>query len=147
MNRLLMSLGATSSVGAKFALAALIAMAVLGVRLLIGAAVWVATRARPNSRFLFWTQQGTSLAALVVVAFVFASIWFDDPARLTTVIGLASAGLAIAAQKAVTAFAYLVIMRGSTFTIGDRIKMGGVQGDVIAMGFLQTRMEMGQPTK
>jgi small-conductance mechanosensitive channel len=37
-------------------------------------------------------------------------------------------------------------MRGKTFTVGDRIKMGGVRGDVIALGFLQTRiMEMGQP--
>jgi len=37
-------------------------------------------------------------------------------------------------------------MRGNTFTVGDRIKMGGVRGDVIALGFLQTRiMEMGQP--
>lgn len=62
-------------------------------------------------------------------------------------LGLAAAGIAIAAQKAVTSFAgYLVIMRGNTFTVGDRIKMGGVRGDVIALGFLQTRiMEMGQP--
>jgi small-conductance mechanosensitive channel len=143
------SLGATSSVGTKLAVTALLAAAVVGVRLLVVAGVWAATRERPNSRFLFWTRQGTSLAALIVVGVVFASIWFDDPARLTTVIGLASAGLAIAAQKAVTAFAgYLVIMRGSTFTVGDRIKMGGVQGDVIAMGFLQTRiMEMGQPNE
>jgi small-conductance mechanosensitive channel len=46
-----------------------------------------------------------------------------------------------AAQRAVTAFAgYLVIMRGKTFTVGDRIKMGGVRGDVIALGFLRTRI-------
>jgi small-conductance mechanosensitive channel len=144
-----MSLGPTSSVGTKLALTALLAAAVIGVRLLVVAGISTATRARPNSRFLFWTRQGTSLTALIVLGIVFVSIWFDDPARLTTVIGLASAGLAIAAQKAVTAFAgYLVIMRGSTFTVGDRIKMGGVQGDVIAMGFLQTRiMEMGQPNE
>jgi small-conductance mechanosensitive channel len=144
-----LSLGASSSVGIKLALTVLIAAAVIGVRLLLVAGVWTATRARPNNRFLFWTRQGTSLAALVALIVVFVSIWFDDPGRLTTVIGLASAGLAIAAQKAVTSFAgYLVIMRGSTFTVGDRIKMGGVQGDVIAMGFLQTRiMEMGQPNE
>jgi small-conductance mechanosensitive channel len=143
-----MSLNATS-VGMKLALTALVAAAVIAVRLLLVAGVWAATRERPNSRFLFWTRQGTSLAALIVLGVVFAAIWFDDPARLTTVIGLASAGLAIAAQKAVTAFAgYLVIMRGNTFTVGDRIKMGGVQGDVIALGFLQTRiMEMGQPAE
>jgi small-conductance mechanosensitive channel len=47
----------------------------------------------------------------------------------------------------VTALAgYAVIMRGHTFTVGDRITMGGVRGDVIALTFTQTRiMEMGQP--
>jgi small-conductance mechanosensitive channel len=64
-------------------------------------------------------------------------------------LGFVTAGVAIAAQKAVTSFAgYLVIMRGKTFTIGDRIKMGGVRGDVMSLGFLQTRiMEMGQPAE
>jgi small-conductance mechanosensitive channel len=100
-----------------------------------------------NDRITFWTRQGTSLAAFAFVIVAAISIWFDDPSRLGTALGFATAGLAIAAQKAVTAFAgYLVIMRGKTFTVGDRIKMGGVQGDVIALGFLQTRiLEMGQP--
>ena len=49
-------------------------------------------------------------------------------------------------RKVITAFAgYLVILRGKTFTVGDRITMGGVRGDVISLGFLQTRiMEMGE---
>jgi small-conductance mechanosensitive channel len=47
----------------------------------------------------------------------------------------------------VTAVAgYFVILRGRTFNVGDRIVMGGVRGDVIALGFTQTTiMEMGQP--
>ena len=47
----------------------------------------------------------------------------------------------------VTALAgYFVILRGKTFNVGDRIAMGGVRGDVIALGFIQTTiMEMGQP--
>ena len=41
---------------------------------------------------------------------------------------------------------YFVILRGSTFTVGDRISMGGVRGDVMRLGFIQTTfMEMGQP--
>lgn len=62
--------------------------------------------------------------------------------------GLASAGLAFALQKVITSLAgYLVILRGKTFNVGDRITMGGVRGDVIALGFIQTTiMEMGQPT-
>lgn len=55
------------------------------------------------------------------------SIWFNDPTRLATTFGLMSAGLAFALQQVVTALAgYLVILRGSTFTVGDRISMGDV---------------------
>jgi small-conductance mechanosensitive channel len=40
----------------------------------------------------------------------------------------------------------VVILRGNTFTVGDRITMGGVRGDVTALGLIQTTiMEMGQP--
>ena len=41
---------------------------------------------------------------------------------------------------------YLVIVRGNTFSVGERITMGGVRGDVVSLGFIQTRiLEMGQP--
>ncbi len=41
---------------------------------------------------------------------------------------------------------YMVILRGKTFNVGDRIVMGGVRGDMIALDFMQTTiMEMGQP--
>jgi small-conductance mechanosensitive channel len=61
--------------------------------------------------------------------------------------GQHTAGLAFALQQVITALAgYFVILRGKTFNVGDRIVMGGVRGDVIALGFMQTTiMEMGQP--
>ena len=67
--------------------------------------------------------------------------------RLTPALGLVTAGLAFALQKVVTAVAgYFVLLRGNTFSVGDRISMGGVRGDVIALGFIQTTiMEMGEP--
>ena len=57
------------------------------------------------------------------------------------------AGLAFALQKVVTSLAgYFVILRGKTFNVGDRISMGAVRGDVIALNFIQTViMEMGEP--
>jgi len=95
----------------------------------------------------FWTRQGVSLFMALVVVLGIMSIWFDDPTRLTTAVGLVTAGLAFALQKVVTSLAgYFVILRGNTFTVGDRISMGGVRGDVVALGFTQTTiMEMGQP--
>jgi small-conductance mechanosensitive channel len=98
-------------------------------------------------RLTFWTRQGISLTTFVIGALGFVSIWFDNPARLATGIGLLGAGLAFALQKVVTSFAgYFVILRGKTFNVGDRITMGGVRGDVVALNFIQTViMEMGQP--
>ncbi|MGI8436444.1 MAG: mechanosensitive ion channel family protein [Chthoniobacterales bacterium] len=101
----------------------------------------------PQSRPRFWTRQGVTLFTALVLTLGLLSIWFDDPTRLTTALGLVTAGLAFALQKVVTSFAgYFVILRGKNFSVGDRISMGGVRGDVIALGFIQTTiMEMGQP--
>ncbi len=105
------------------------------------------TRAERNEKYAFWTRQSIRLFTAVVLIVGLFSIWFDDPTRLATALGLVTAGLAFALQKVVTAVAgYFVILRGKTFNVGDRIVMGGVRGDVIALGFIQTTiMEMGQP--
>jgi len=107
---------------------------------------WV-LRGSKNERAVFWTRQGIKLFTGVMLVFGVAAIWFDDPTTLTTGLGLVSAGLAFALQKVVSAIAgYFVILRGKTFNVGDRIAMGGVRGDVVALGFTQTTiMEMGQP--
>ena len=95
----------------------------------------------------FWVRQGIALGTGLLLILGLVSIWFDGPTRLATGIGLVTTGLAFALQKAVTAVAgYFIILRGKTFNVGDRITMGGVRGDVIALGFMQTTiMEMGQP--
>jgi small-conductance mechanosensitive channel len=95
----------------------------------------------------FWLRQAISMFTALLCIFGLISIWFDNPARLTTAFGLMSAGVAFALQQVITAFAgYFVILRGKNFTVGDRITMGGVRGDVIALGFIQTQiMEMGEP--
>lgn len=102
---------------------------------------------RAGTRFHFWARQAVSLFMALMLLFGIASIWFDDPARMATALGLVGAGLAFALQRVITAVAgYFVILRGKTFNVGDRIVMGGVRGDVIALSFMQTKiMEMGQP--
>ncbi|HET9101071.1 MAG TPA: mechanosensitive ion channel domain-containing protein [Acidobacteriaceae bacterium] len=100
-----------------------------------------------RQRTAFWTRQGVSLTLFLLGLIGFLSIWFDNPTRLATGLGLVGAGLAFALQKVVTSLAgYFVILRGKTFNVGDRITMGGVRGDVIALNFIQTViMEMGEP--
>ncbi|HEX3998539.1 MAG TPA: mechanosensitive ion channel domain-containing protein [Pirellulales bacterium] len=107
----------------------------------------LALRGRFNRRAGFWTSQTIHLVLAALFLLALISIWFDNPSQLTTVFGLFSAGLAVALQKVITSLSgYFVILRGRTFNIGDRIVMGGVRGDVIGLGFIQTTiMEMGQP--
>jgi len=102
---------------------------------------------RSGTRFHFWAKQAVSLTLALVLVLGIASIWFDNPARLATAIGLVGAGIAFALQRVITAVAgYFVILRGKTFNVGDRIVMGGVRGDVVNLSFMQTQiMEMGQP--
>ena len=108
------------------------------VNLILGRTDHATTQSR------FWTRQGVSLLATLIIVIGVVSIWFNDPTRLATAFGLMSAGLAFALQQVITAIAgYFVILRGSTFTVGDRISMGGVRGDVLRLGFIQTTiMEM-----
>lgn len=111
---------------------------------------WLAYRkawSQAGKRFAFWTHQSVSITVAIIFVIGLVSIWVDNTARLTTAAGIVTAGLAFALQKPVTSFAaYIVILRGKTFSVGDRITMGGIRGDVISLSFLQTAiMEMGQP--
>ena len=133
-----------------------------GLKLLLTAGVialvWIAVRllrlairrllgGRSDVRARFWSHNAVSLCGAAVLIVLLVSIWFDDPRRLALPVGLVTAGLAVALQRVITAFAgYFVILSGRIFSEGDRIAMGGVRGDVIALGFTRTRiMEMGQP--
>jgi small-conductance mechanosensitive channel len=139
--------GINAQNGGKLLFSLAFVLAVIAFSRLLRWLARLALRGHTNERTQFWTGQGVHLTTAILMVIGLLSIWFDDPARLATAVGLISAGLAFALQKVVTALAgYVVILRGKTFSIGDRIRMGGVRGDVIALSFIQTTiMEMGQP--
>lgn len=138
--------GVTAESGKKvlFTLLFIVVVLLLG-RLLRAASRAISRRRDEHARF--WARQGARLLTTVLLLLGLVSIWFDDPTRLATGLGLVTAGLAFALQRVITAVAgYFVILRGRTFNVGDRITMGGVRGDVITLDFIQTTiMEMGQP--
>lgn len=139
--------GINPETGRKLAFSLAFIFATMLVTKLIRLLLMRALRDRASDRALFWTRQVSHLVAAAIIILGLVSVWFDDPTRLTTAMGLVTAGLAFALQKVVTAIAgYFVILRGKTFNVGDRIVMGGVRGDVVALGFTQTTiLEMGQP--
>jgi small-conductance mechanosensitive channel len=140
-------LGLSAENARKLALTVLVVIALMLATALLRLVLGALPGRDRAARLRFWSRQAVSLAIALVGAVVLASIWFDNPHSLSTVAGLFSAGLAFALQKVVTSFAgYLLLLRGNNFTVGDRIVMGGVRGNVIALGFFQTTiMEMGEP--
>jgi len=139
--------GFNAANGQKLLLTIAFLVIVFLLRRVLALLVHRVVRGRSNEQTQFWVRQGLNLATALLILIVLLSIWFDDPTRLATAAGLVTAGLAFALQRVVTALAgYFVILRGKNFSVGDRITMGGVRGDVVALGFIQTTiMEMGQP--
>jgi len=119
-----------------------VVLAAAALRALAG----LAFRGESGDRPRFWIAQVVSIAALAAAFWGVAAIWARDSAQLTSAVGWLAAGLTIALQRVVTAFAgYVTILRARIFTVGDRITIGSVRGDVVALGFMQTTvMEMGQ---
>jgi small-conductance mechanosensitive channel len=72
-------------------------------------------------------------------------IWSKNVSSLGTFFGLLSAGIAIALKDLLTnAAAWIFIISRRPFTIGDRIEIGGVAGDVVDIRIFQfTIMEIG----
>lgn len=139
--------GINAENGMKILISILVILLTILLRRFIKFVVRLLLRGQKGERISFWIRQVNLLVTTLILLIVLTSIWFDDPGRLATALGLITAGLAFALQKVVTAIAgYFVILRGKVFNIGDRIVMGGVRGDVVDLGFTQTTiMEMGQP--
>jgi small-conductance mechanosensitive channel len=119
-----------------------IVLAAAVVRTLVNAGL----RGESGSRPRFWIAQIISVAALAAAFVVVARVWASNAAQLASAAGWLAAGLTVALQRVVTAFSgYVIILRSRIFTVGDRITIGTVRGDVVALGFMQTTvMEMGQ---
>lgn len=87
------------------------------------------------------------IAGTVLFAFTII-MWQPFGGGFATAFGFAAAGLTFAMQEVIGALAgWFNIVVGRIFTIGDRIEMAGVRGDVIDITPLRTKlMEIGSAT-
>jgi small-conductance mechanosensitive channel len=139
--------GVNPESGRKLLLTLLFVAIFLVVRIGARAAARAFRRGGAGERARFWSRQGLNLVTTGFLVLGVLSIWFNDPQYLAAAAGLLTVGLAFSLQRVVTSLAgYFAILWGTNFAAGDRIEIGGVRGDVIGIGFLQTTvMEMGQP--
>jgi len=91
-------------------------------------------------------QFAVRLAVQLVAAFAIVIIVFGSPGQLTTVIGLAGAGLTVALKDFIVAFfGWFVLMGKNGIRVGDWVEINGIGGEVVEIGLLRTvLLETGQ---
>ncbi len=83
---------------------------------------------------------GRYCIALIIAAVVGISL-IEDITLLATTLGLVSAALVISVQDVFASFfGWFAIMLGRKFTIGDRLEIEGVRGDVLDIQILRTTL-------
>jgi small-conductance mechanosensitive channel len=86
----------------------------------------------------------------ILVGFILITVVFSNKlGNLTVAFGVAGAGIAFALQEVIASIAgWAAISVGGFYSVGDRVQVGGITGDVIDIGILRTTvMEIGQWVK
>lgn len=93
-----------------------------------------------KERLFIVRRLGRYTVAMVVVT-VTAVYLIEDIALLATTLGLVSAAIVISLQDALAStFAWFAIMFGRKFTVGDRLEVDGVRGEVLDVQILSTTL-------
>ncbi len=102
---------------------------------------------RDDRHSAYWVRKVAVYAVWGLAGLLIIFIWAEFGRRLGFVVGAFSAGVAFALQNVLGSFAaWLGILAGRVFRVGDRVMMGEVKGDVIDLSPLRTTvMEIGSP--
>ncbi len=77
----------------------------------------------------------------ILVVFVSGSFLFDNLYTTVVSLGLISLILGFALQAPITSFiAWLYIVFRQPYKVGDRIQINGMRGDIVEIGYLDTKM-------
>ncbi|MBD0328806.1 MAG: mechanosensitive ion channel [Thermoleophilia bacterium] len=105
----------------------------------------VATRRVDDAYARYHLRKVVRVAVFVCALIALAIVWRPFAGRIGVVLGLAAAGVAFAMQEVIGAIAgWFNILLGRIYRVGDRVRIGGVEGDVIDVTPLRTTvMEIG----
>ena len=136
------SLGAPDALGERLIETAVIVavglvLAVAGSRL--------AARRTAESYRRYYARKATRYVVAVASLIALGIVWRPFARQLGLLLGLLAAGVALALQEVIGAVAgWFNILSGGIFRVGDRVQLGGVNGDVIDITPLRTKlMEIG----
>jgi len=120
-------------------------LASLLILLVLSAVRWLTVRLMRrkilDTARLYHSRRVLTFVYSILLVILVGRVWVKGIQTLATFLGLASAGLAIALHDTVANIAgFVFIMWRKPFTVGDRIEIGGVKGDVIDIRVLQFSM-------
>ncbi|HJW44216.1 MAG TPA: mechanosensitive ion channel domain-containing protein [Geothrix sp.] len=79
------------------------------------------------------------LAVQVICVLIIGFLIFGIPGQITTVLGLAGAGLTVAMKDFIVAFfGWFILMGRNGIRVGDWVEIRGVGGEVVEVGLLRT---------
>ena len=86
-----------------------------------------------------------NLGGYILLVFGILYIFNTKLDGIGTALGVAGAGIAFALQEVIVSIAgYVTVFTSNFYKVGDRVKLGGIKGDVIDIGLLRTTlMEIG----
>lgn len=98
-----------------------------------------------NAKTSYRWSKSSAYATYGLMFLMVGRIWLESFASLATVIGLVSAGVAVALKDPLMNFAgWLFILWRKPFELGDRIEVGEYRGDVVDQGLMNfSLMEIG----
>jgi small-conductance mechanosensitive channel len=146
MNRIsewIQQLTGLSSPGANRLFVSLAIVIILWIlRLIILRILW--GKARDSQTRYRW-RKGTAYVAGALGFLLIGRVWFVEFQSIATFLGLLGAGIAIALQDPIKGVAgWLFILWRRPFTLGDRIQVGNMAGDVIDIRMFKfTLLEIG----
>lgn len=114
----------------------------VGIFILLSAVRFVSNlvlrRRIDNPKLVYRFRRAILYAYTLLLILLIGPIWLKGIASLTTFLGLASAGVAVAMHDTIANIAgWFFIISRKPFKVGDRIQIGETAGDVIDIRFFQ----------
>lgn len=94
-----------------------------------------------DDRTKYTTTKVLFVIEIFLMLIIVAVIWVRNPQNLVVFFGIVGAGIAIALQDVFKNFAgSVIILLTGVYSVGDRIQIENITGDVIDIGMMQTTL-------
>ncbi len=136
MQRALEWLGEVTGLGSPTIVKLLVTVAIIVALWLIRWAWLAITNRRTDDPQVRYRWRKTATYSLTIIGLILVGrVWLEGIQSLVTYLGLVSAGIAIALRDPIVNwFGWMFIGSRRPFTVGDRIQIGTLSGDVIDIG-------------